>query len=232
MELSSRAVFKILKKRGIKYLYHANSVLTTCLFLRAGKLLSRGTVEQLGEYQTLQNSDAKDKKNRIWFDVFTDAVDIHKKSGILNFYGPALLCLKIDILNDKKSGNIWITKMNPTKWSRSDKQKDRWFVNIADVNDNFDEGDFDQSIVFRHCDGKLNIKKYLHKIILDDPRIKHEGVSVYGMSYGALELALHEGGFEKSTIEKRRCEKGCGCRKKYAKNRFFQREDMFFPWRE
>ena len=80
MHISPKALFDILSDKGITSLHHANSVVTSCSFLKSGQLISRGTLERGNGIQTAQYSDSDDKRYDVWFDVFTDSVDIHKKS--------------------------------------------------------------------------------------------------------------------------------------------------------
>jgi hypothetical protein len=61
MDLSSEDVYEVLSGKGIKNIYHANSVITACQFLRNRALLSRGVIERRRLYQTPQSSDSIDK---------------------------------------------------------------------------------------------------------------------------------------------------------------------------
>lgn len=98
MELPSKPVYEVLAAAGVESIYHANSVITSCQFLRNRALLSRGTVERRGLYQTAQGSDDIDKRFGIWFDVFTDSVDIHDRAKRANLYGPALFVLDSELI--------------------------------------------------------------------------------------------------------------------------------------
>lgn len=90
MHIPSTHVFEALSEKGVTELHHANSVATACQFIRAGSLLSRGSVERLGVAQTPQASDEADRRYSIWFDVFLDSVDIHKRASRANVYGPVM----------------------------------------------------------------------------------------------------------------------------------------------
>src|SRR5436305_15178842 len=126
MDLPSRRVFEVLKENGIDFIHHANAVISSCQFLRHGALLSRGTVERRGFYQTEQSSDDLDKSFGLWFDVFTDSVDIHERANRRNLYGPVLFVLRSKIISKAYTGRIWVTKLNPTNWSGT-KREERWF---------------------------------------------------------------------------------------------------------
>lgn len=214
MDIPSKHVYEALISKDITELHHANSVATACQFLKTKSLLSRGTVERLGVYQTPQSSDDIDKRNGIWFDVFADSVDIHNRAKRANAYGPVMFVFDTDLIKSSYTGRIWVTKLNPTKWSGKT-ENERWFQNKKDLEENLVKGRFDQMLVFRHCGGALPFKKYLKKIILDDPKLKDEdGVNFYSMAVGALRLAMSDSGVD-VPIERRVCKAGCVCQEQY-----------------
>lgn len=229
MEIPSKKVYEILKEKGVTSIHHANSVITACQFLRKQALMSRGTIDRLEMFQTAQKSDKTDRNYGIWFDVFADSVDIHKRASRANAYGPVLFELDIDIIRDAYTGRVWVTKSNPTKWSTRPRHDQRWFTSVSDLEDNFTYGTFDQMIVFRHCGGELPIKNHLNKIILDDPKLETTkyDVDYFSMAYGALMLAMTEGRISVS-IEKRRCGAGCSCVDDYQ-NEMVDPDKMFWP---
>lgn len=216
MEIPSKKVYEILKGKGVTSIHHANSVITSCQFLRNRALISRGVIDRLGLFQTTQKSDKTDKSYGIWFDIFADSVDIHKRARRANAYGPVLSELDIEIIEDAYTGRVWVTKANPTKWSKKPKHEQRWFVSAKDLEENFSYGTFDQMIVFRHCGGELPIHDHLNRIILDDPALETTkyNVDYFSMAYGALTLAMTEGGI-KVPIEKRKCGADCSCVEDY-----------------
>lgn len=217
MDIPSKHVFDALIDEGIDELHHANSVATACQFLRSRSLMSRGTVERLGITQTPQSSDDLDKRYGIWFDVFADSVDIHNRARRANAYGPVMFVFDTELINRSYTGRIWVTKLNPTKWSgKSEKQ--RWFQDKEDLEDNLTKGTFDQMLVFRHCGGELPFKKFLKRIILDDPqRTTEEDVDLYSMAVGALRLAMSDSGLD-IPIERRVCRAGCKCNDNYGED--------------
>lgn len=228
MELDPERIYEILKDKGVETLHHANSVITSCQFLRSGSLISRGTIQRNEMYQTPQKSDALDIKYGIWFDIFTDSVDIHARASRVNFYGPVLFVLDSEIIRDTYTGNVWVTKLNPTKWAGQTYEQ-RWFTSEEDMERNFVYGRFDQMIVFRHSGGELYFKDYLREIILDDPQLEvpEPHIDYYSMAYGALRLAMTEGGID-AEISKRECRKYCRCVRRYQSNTEWA-EQMFFP---
>lgn len=214
MELPSKEVYEIIKRKGVNKVHHANSVITSCQFLRRGALLSRGSIEKHGLFQTPQKSDMLDKEFGVWFDVFTDTVDIHERAGNINFYGPVLFVLDLDLLSKVDGGSVRVTKLNPQKWEgKSDEEK--WFVSLADLQANFIKGRFDQMLVFRNCGGELSIKECLTEIILDDPQLHTTNLDIYSMAFGALKLAMSESGMTNISISKRKCADNCACIKSY-----------------
>ena len=230
MELKSKDVYEVLKANGVDSLNHANSVLTSCQFLRHGSLLSRGAIEKRDHKQTTQMSDELDKEFSIWNDVFVDSVDIHERASTANIYGPVLIKIDPSVLINECTGNVWITKSNPTKWSGTSIE-DRWFQSIDELNMLFSKGTFDQMIVFRHAGGELPITGYVNEIVLDDPIIEENVTKfdVYSLAYGALRMSLEEGGMQKVHIKKRICKINCKCTAKYN-SALDEMARMYAPW--
>ncbi len=218
MDLQSLRVHQALVAKGVENIHHANTVLTACQFLRVKALLSRGTVESRGLKQTSQYSDKLDKRYSMWFDVFTDSVDIHARAGTENRYGPVLFVFDVSMIERAYTGRIWVTKLNPTKW-RGRSKKERWFQSSDDLNDNFSYGTFDHMIVFRHCGGELPFRGFLREIILDNPEMEtKEDVDLFSAAYGALRLAMTDSGLD-VPIRKRECATGCQCKRNYRRAR-------------
>lgn len=227
MHIPSSRVYEAISNSGVDTLYHACSVATACQFLRSNSLMSRGTVERLGVKQIPQDSDALDKKYSIWFDIFTGSFDIHDQASRHNAYGPVLLEIDAEIIDYLSTGRVLITKLNPAKWSGKG-EKQRWFLNKQDLNENFVRGTSDQLTVFRHCGGELPLKHYLKRILLDDPGLANsEGVNFYDMAVGALRLAMSDGRLD-IPIVKRECSIDCECKAYYSSHAEYV-YDMFDP---
>jgi hypothetical protein len=227
MEIKAEAVAKVLEANGINTIYHANSVITACQFLRSGCLRSRGNIERSGLYQTLQSSDEIDKRHSVWFDVFTDSVDIHHRANRANAYGPVLFEIDVRLITESYVGNLCITKKNPTKWDGA-KHEQRWFTSETDLKANFQKGSFDQMIVFRHIGGELPFSGRLKKIVLDDPGKKTPGgFEFFSMAYGALSFAAAEGSLDVK-IARRNCKAGCSCVSNYKQD-VTRTKELFFP---
>ena len=215
MDLSSKKVFEVLSSKGINELFHANTVLTACSFLSNASLISRGNIEREKLLQTEQYTDVLDKRYGIWFDIFVDSVDIHNRASRKNSYGPVEFVLDSKFIEKENTGKIWVSKLNPTKWAGEPREK-KWFSSIKELQDNFVKGRFDQMILLRHCGGKLPIKNYLTKIILDDPQMEYteDKVDFYSIAYGALKLSMAQAGID-VPIEKRQCKHTCDCVSEY-----------------
>ncbi|QRN93133.1 hypothetical protein JRI60_28440 [Archangium violaceum] len=228
MRISAKKVYEVLKREGVEHIHHANSVITSCQFLRNGALLSRGSIEQKGLYQTPQNSDKIDKDMGVWFDVFADSVDIHHRASRLNAYGPVLFLIDIELLKKAYTGGIWITKLNPTRWEGK-KHEDKWFTSVKEFENNFKKGEFNQMLVFRHCGGELSFKKYLKEIKLDDPnqKSKHTKIDYYSMAFGALKISMTEGGID-VPIFRRTCVGKCSCINEYSSD-MARTDQMYMP---
>lgn len=227
MHIPSKHVFEALSEKGVERLHHANSVATACQFLRSKSLLSRGTVERIGITQTPQASDEIDRRYSVWFDVFMDSVDIHQRAKRANIYGPVLFEFDISLLDKNGTGRLWLTKLNPTKWSGKPETK-RWFQDKKDIEENFILGQFDQMLVARHCGGELPFGNHLIKIILDDPNHEdNDGIDTYSMAVGALRLAMQDAGLD-IPIERRSCKKDCKCKSFWRSNKKIMRL-MFDP---
>lgn len=218
MQNNIKTIFEILLAKGVERLYHANSVITSCQFLRHGSLMSRGVVERKGLPQTKQASDKIDKNHNIWFDVFADSVDIHERASQANVYGPVLFVLDFKRVLETFVGNLRITKLNPTKWNGKN-FSECWFTSINDLDKNFIKGRFDQMFVFRNCGGELMIKDNLKLIIVDDPIMKStkSNIDYFSMAFGALRVSMIDGGLD-VPMQKRSCKEGCKCQEKYKED--------------
>ncbi len=124
-------IYTVLKGKGIYRLYHANTVTTSCTFLKVGGLASRGYIEDRKLPQTSQYTDSLDKKFGVWYDVFADTVDIHERAGRIkvNQYGPVLFIFDLEILKTLPTkSDVFITKKNPTKWTTREPDDKRFFL--------------------------------------------------------------------------------------------------------
>lgn len=226
MEILSKKIYEVLKSKGVSSIAHANSVRTSCEFLRNRCLMSREIINKLGTLTSSSTPDHISNNYSILNDIFTDSVDLHSHANRAHTQGPVVLELDIEIIKNTYTGKIWITKSNPMKWETNSNHERRWFVSANDLEDNFSYGSLEHMVVFRHCGGKLPIHGYLNKVIIDDPKLKTESnqIDYFSMAYGALKLAMREGGFD-IPIEKRVCNVGCSCLDNYKNG---NTDEMFY----
>ncbi|WP_434305394.1 hypothetical protein [Clostridium botulinum] len=218
MKINNEELYNYLIDSGIRYLYHANSVTTACTYIKQGGLLSRGAVEEQGLIQTSQNSDYKDKKYGVWFDIFLDTVDLHELFKGPNFYGPVLFMYSIDVLIDDLTTAIWITKDNPTNWYEEQTLEDRYFKNVLEYKKLRLPNPYKKMIIIKNIKKPLNFDLYLKQIILDDPRGIYYGVNFYDKAEEKLINAMISAGMDTKLLKKRICNNYCKCFKKYHNN--------------
>lgn len=206
-------VFNVLKRKYIHNIYHANTVTTSCTFLQLGGLASRGLGVDLELPQTPQSSDEIDRECGIWYDVFTDTVDIHERARRPNEYGPVLFKLPVDILNSlPEHSEVLITKCNPIYWHNI--SPDKWFFeSIEDLERGLIKGEFAQMIVIRTPKGILPFPKGQVSIIIDDPqRNLSSRVTAYKHAISKIQPAANKLSIP---TKKRVCGYGCKCVEKY-----------------
>jgi hypothetical protein len=216
MELDTKQILSILAQKGVTALYHANSVRTSCSFLSAGKLLSRGTVEQYELSQTPQKSDTIDQKYGVWFDLFLDAVDIHSTANTCNWYGPVLFVLDLEFL--KSIPTICVTRQDPLKWHDTDQPYDRFIQTVKEFDEMYVPGDFDKMFVIRCTGGSLPLHGALKEIILDDLKFEQDN-RLYSNACDALRTSADRSGLRDFVISPRVCRSDCRCHETYRNDR-------------
>lgn len=220
MKLDSRQILKVLQERGVNFLYHANTLTTSCTFLQEGALLSRGAVQKRHLAQTSQSTDSSDKKFRIWNDVFLDTVDIHARAGKRNFYGPILFLIDVQVLGTSVK-SVWITKKNPANWVTREKKSERFYSSVEEFRASYNVGDFGAMIMLRDVDGTLPLKGVLRKIVIDEPGtqfdIKGKTIEASNYAIKVLRTAAKESGLKGIRIEHRNCSEWCGCHDQYRR---------------
>jgi hypothetical protein len=205
MEIVSKRVYEILKDKGVASIYHANSVMAACSMLRNRCLLSPGSADKLGLFHCTQTSSQIGRSFGIWDDVFTETVDLHQLTGAPNRRGPVLFKLDIEIIRNTVNGRAWVTKSDPAEWAITTPHDRRWFSSANDLDHYFDLGNANYMALFRHCGGRLPMLNHLQEVIVDDPHFSIDGeIDCFSMAYGALSLAMTEGGI-KAPIVRRGC---------------------------
>jgi len=215
MELDAREVLRVLREKEISRLYHANSVRTSCSFLRQAKLLSRGTLVELGLPQTPQRTDQLDRSFGLWYDVFLDTVDIHYRARRRNNYGPVLFEFNMEIFEQEWLAYVWITKSNPINWNQDTEYSDRYYQTIDEFSEGFSYGDFDKLFVFRSIGGVLRLRPYLNRILIDRSLREINGVRAYDQAVGALKASAVAGGLLEIEISPHECQENCNCIDQY-----------------
>lgn len=173
-EINKNDLYDVLNKGEIEYLYHANTVSTSVTFFNERALLSRKYVEDNNLAQSSQSSDEKDKSLNIWDGIFLDFIDIHKELKRPNLYGPLLFCFDLNILLSDQIASLKITKKNPVYWRTNETDED-WYYTLDEFKEKYKSGrsftDFGTMIILNEINGRLNLRPYLKKLILDNPNI-------------------------------------------------------------
>lgn len=226
MNLDNIQVRDFLVERGIYYLYHANTVLTSCTFLRNGGLLSRGYVEDNGLLQTPQQSDDIDKKYGIQYDIFFDDCDIHLRSNNVNYYGPVLFKFSVDVLLAEIHSPVKITKRNPLYWKNVEPSSE-YFNSIVELEADYCPGDFGQ-IITLHEANVFPFEPYLIEIIVDNPQRNIRSKPPCDLAIKALPAAANQGQV-KTNICKRACSVLCNCNNYYDSLSYSAFCERFLP---
>lgn len=207
----NRDIKRILLDKNIEFLYHANTVATACTFLRAGGLLSRGTVVDLGLEQTSQETDETDKMFDVFYDIFFDSDDIHRRAKKINLYGPVLFVYSIDLLDDLPDNIVGITRVNPKYWNSEMTDSDKYFQSPEELSLQYFKGVLTQHFTIRHWNTPLSFH-HLIKIVLDNPKI---GNTTY-FEKACVEIErLTKTQFPESLFEIRCCDPECHCEGQY-----------------
>lgn len=215
MELDAREILRVLREKGVEKLHHANTVRTACSFLRQGKLLSRGTLDELGLPQTDQKTDGIDKDHGLWYDIFVDTVNIHYRGKSRNFYGPVLFEFNLEILEQNWLPYIWITKNNPSKWTDETNYDEKYFKSVSEFEANFQYGNFDKLFVLRSVGGVLRLAPYLNRILIDRCDREIYEVKAFDQAVGAIKASAVACGLEHVEITAHDCQPGCNCESQY-----------------
>lgn len=213
-------IYDILKAINVTHLHHANSIATTCTFLRAGALLSRAAVEASDLRQTPQSSDEVDKKFGIWGRVFLDHVDIHFRAGRAkgpNQYGPALFLLDREILlHLPTESDVLITKRNPIHWRDGEPDDQRWYESPDQLKNELAYGDFSKMLMIETPERKVDLPKPT-VIAVDDPKRRLvSGEDAYEHAEACLQAASKKSGVP-IKVTRHVCRSGCRCEEKYSK---------------
>ncbi len=210
--MQGKDIYTVLYNKGVHVLHHANTVTTSCTFLQQKGLVSRNYSEIRDLPQTSQYSDEADKRYGIWNDIFTDGADIHQRARYPNQYGPVLFVLPIDILLSLPvETEVMVMKKNPVNWVKHESEKERYFSDADELQQNYSYGDFGKHIVFRTSSGILPFEKTPVPIILDNPQGKlTSGSDAFLSAKSKLQTAANSVLID-IDISERECREGCKC---------------------
>lgn len=217
--LNPKELYKFFVRNNFKYFFHANTVTTACTFIEQKGLLSRGCVESRGLIQTYQSSDEIDRQFNVWNDIFFDLFDLHGYFPRQNLYGPVCFVMDNRFLLDDQLPNICITKNNPIRWDDSMGVSDKYYCSIKEYTDEFESNKkrriLQQKMFTIHdTEKRIPFKKYLVKILLDNPRVKIRDVHLHNEAKQKIVASLEKAGFDKHILETRVCS-NCYCRQNY-----------------
>lgn len=198
MELEPEHIHNILKRKNVKYLYHADTVLTSQNFIKKDALISRENLEQSNSIFSVQKSDNIDKQYGINNFNYLDPADLSVEFGRPNLYGPVLFVFNVDIVLHPDFQPFKIYKTNPINWSPQTSEEQKYYQSENEFDSSFKQGNKLQN--GRSClmsmgkDGEVSFAWGLEYIIIDDPG---SSVSINGEDYELKNVAashLFEGG--------------------------------------
>lgn len=212
MELAivTATIKEILKENGVYNLYHANTVGTAVTFLKVGGLLSRGVVRDRRLFQTYQQSDHTDKQLGVFYDIFFDTVDVHKRSRNICFYGQVMFVYDVDVLDTVN--NVKVTKTNPISWKGNLMEEKKYFVDSDDLNKNLAPGNFGQHVTIHDYHNVLPFRPYIRDIILDNPGEKWN--SYFDAARERIGRLIQDNNLD-IELRIRECPEECRCQEKY-----------------
>lgn len=213
MKLDNKELFDLLSRKGILYLYHANTVTTSKTFIEQNGLLSRGAVELKNLRQTVQSTDSKDKVFDVWNDIFLDTADLHIYFSRQNYYGPVLFKISTQFLNDTDE-HIWITKDNPKYWNSDMTIKDKYFENVEELESNWEKYETQRKMITIKNASNPMLFDYLEEVIVDNPRVKYSGIIFHEQTVKSLKQSLLLNPVIKDKFKTREC-RNCFCKSNY-----------------
>jgi len=238
IDLDSNEVYRILKKKGISFFFHANTVRTSLTYIESNTLLSRDFVERNGLKQTPQASDEKDKKFGIWNYIFLDARDLAEYFSRPNVYGPVLFILDNILLLDPAIPTVRITKFNPCYWTEKNKIDERYFTDLNDFEKKYLTGNklADGGIMFiiTTLNGRFELSKYLWGFRIDNSgvNIKNKDGSIVNLTdsiISTFKTRLKSKYKDKLVFKKRDYWFFRNLYRWKHKNKFESFKDLFYP---
>lgn len=216
MKLNNKELYELFRQRGVKNLFHANTVATSITFIEQGGLLSRQQIENKNLYQTAQTSDDIDKQFDIFDDIFLDTADLHKHFSRQNHYGPVLFKFKLELILDTEL-DIWITKDNPIYWESFPRLENKYFHSVEELSEKWNEYEIQRKMFTIRKPRKPILFENLESIILDNPKVKTtHNTCLKSESEKALKYALAGDKHLKEILAWRECGH-CFCTDNYQK---------------
>ena len=206
-------VKQCLIQKGMDSLFHVNSVVTALTYINNGGLLSRGTVDDWELEQTKQITDNSDKELDIYYDIFFDSVDIHKRAKTLNKYGAVTFVFSLDVLDELEEYEVLITKDNPKRWTTDMEVTEKHFTSSSEIINEFVVGNFSQHITVIKPIKAISFD-FLEFIIIDSPPDSNDPVFVDALF--SLKDALSQNRYENIKMLIRNCPTDCKCQAEYA----------------
>ncbi|WP_299123336.1 hypothetical protein [uncultured Tenacibaculum sp.] len=236
-DLDPKELFKILTKKKIKFLYHANTISTSKTFLNNKSLFSRKYIEDNKLFQTKQYSDEKDKKIGVWDGIFLDAIDIHEEFNRANLYGPFLFSLDLKLLESEHVKTVKITKKNPVHWALTESNDNWYYSDLKEFNENYKIGnkrkDVGSMFIFEDIDGVIPLAPYLKRITLDNPNLyvsyNNKDKLLSNIVKEEIDELLNKNGFEgvEKVLRHKFSNITCSCWREYKRLRRTELKKLF-----
>lgn len=157
MPIDKRKLHSFFYSSGYKYLYHCNTIATSCLFIKQGGLLSKRQIEK----RKLNNTSCIDKEINQSNDISFDTSDFKRFYGKLNHHGPVCFVMSIDILLDSKFPDIYVDTIHH---NNTDK---RIHTSEFDIENQCTQI---KMLSFKNCNDIIPFNPYLNKIVVDWPK--------------------------------------------------------------
>lgn len=171
MSINKTELYNFLHDKNYRYLYHANTVVTSCSFIEQGGLLSRKETENRNLNQTPQDSDKKDKILGVYNDIFVDVLNLGQYYNRINYYGPICFVMSIDMLLDENLPDVHITVNNPIYITNPNNM---YYNDVNDYINVFSQSLLNHTIqqkmiTFKNCNDIIPFNPYLKEIIIEQP---------------------------------------------------------------
>lgn len=229
--VSPKELHSLLKSKGVKYLYCANSVKNSCSILKCGELISKHQLNYKKLPMTEPVNSDLEKSASVWNKTLFFICDLHGYFARQNKHGPVCFVMDIDFLLEIHEKDLYITKRNPINWKKHLKQNQICYSSVAEFAEEFDsllpERRAHKNIILvRDKKSIIDLKKYLVKIILDKPAHRH---LLFLKAQEALKSALEKSELTNVPLKIRNCKDFCFCETNYGEMTIEEIEALFLP---